>query len=248
LILTEDKLNIIIVDNNSDIKDLIKMEKEFEYSNSVKIIRNKTNLGYFKGLNVGIANVSKKKKDVLIVIGNNDILFKKDFLVELSITNYSKDTFVLAPNIITLDGYHQNPQVVIKQSELKKILLKLYFTNYYIGKILTYIALGRMKITKYQDNLNWNREMFIRQGNGACYILTENFFGPYNKLDDRVFLWGEEALLASQVFSANGKILYKPSIVVYHQKKLKNTLLKQNMSKEEHRIMERSYRIYSKYL
>ena len=82
-------------------------------------------------------------------------------------------------------------------------------------------------------------------GFGACYILTENFFKYFNVLDDRVFLWGEEALLAGQVASVGGKILYDPTIIVQHNESGSVAIIP---SKQTYRITRQSYRIYSRYL
>lgn len=246
---TEDNINIIIVDNDSEESDFKKLEARLKYVENVKLIRNKTNLGYFRGLNAGICSINMSLKiENLLVIGNNDLLFRKDFLVELSKMIYDDDTFVVAPNIITIDGYHQNPQLVAKQSEYKKFLFKLYFLNQYLARVLRYAAIVVDKIKGPKDNLNSDRRMFIRQGNGACFILTSNFFKFYEKLDDSVFLWGEECLLAHQIFSADGRMLYEPSIVVYHQTTLKDTLFRGLDSKKKYKISQLSYKRYSKYL
>ena len=119
---TGDNIHIAIVDNNSNEEDLHKLEKGLRYIKKITIIYNKSNLGYFKGINVGIRNISRRSED-LVIIGNNDLLFKEDFLVELAKSNYEEDVHVLAPNVITLDGYHQNPQLVARQSKFKKFIL-----------------------------------------------------------------------------------------------------------------------------
>jgi len=249
LISTEDDINIIIVDNDSEESDFKKLEARLKYVANVKLIQNGTNSGYFGGLNAGICSINTSvKNENLLVIGNNDLVFRKDFLVELSKINYDDDTFVVAPNIITIDGYHQNPQLVTKQSEFKKFLLRLYFLNQYLAKILRYAAIVVYKIKERRDNLNSDRKMFIHQGNGACFVLTSNFFGFYEKLDDGVFLWGEEFLLAHQISSVGGKILYEPSLVVYHQTTLEDTLFRGLDSKELYKISQLSYKRYSKYL
>lgn len=247
---TEYNINIIIVDNNSEESDISKLEAKLKYVENVKLIRSKFNLGYFGGLNTGISSISNmdKENENLLVIGNNDLLFRKDFLVELSKINYDKNTFVLAPNIITIDGYHQNPQLVTRQSEFKKFVLRLYFLNYYFARVLRCAALEINKIKGRKDNMNSDRRMFIRQGNGACFILTNNFFKFYQKLDDRVFLWGEEYLLANQLSLADGKMLYDPNIVVYHQTRLGDTLFRSLNYKEQYEISQLSYKCYSKYI
>lgn len=243
---TEDNIHIVIVDNNSNEEDFHKLKEGLEYIKGIKIIHNGSNLGYFKGINVGIRGISRRNED-LVVIGNNDLLFREDFLVELTKSNY-EDVYVLAPNVITLDGYHQNPQLVARQSKFEKFMLEIYFLNYYLAKILRFSSLLVHKIKKRKDNVNWDKEMFIHQGIGACYVLTNKFFKFYRELDDRVFLYGEESLLTNQVFAAGGKILYKPSLVVYHQTNLEDTLFRCYNSKVEYKMAQESFKIYSKYL
>ncbi len=246
---TRDDVNIIIVDNCSQKSDFKKIEARLKYVENVKLIQNGTNLGYFGGLNAGICSINmSRENENLLVIGNNDLLFRKDFLVELSKINYDDNTFALAPNIITIDGYHQNPQLVTKQSEFKKFIFRLYFLNYYLARVLCCFRIVIGKIKGRKDNMNSDRKMFIRQGNGACFILTNNFFRSYEKLDDRVFLWGEEYLLANQLSLAGGKMLYNPNIVVYHKTLLEDTLFRSLSSKEKYKISQASYKIYSKYL
>lgn len=246
---TGDNINIIIVDNNSEESDLKKLEASLKYVENVKLIRNGTNLGYFGGLNAGICSINMSiKNENLLVLGNNDLLFRKDFLVELSKINYDDNTFVLAPNIITIDGYHQNPQLVTSQSKFKKFILRLFFINHYLARVLSYASIVIRKIKGRKDNMNSGRKMFIRQGNGACFILTSNFFRFCKKLDDSVFLWGEECLLANQLSVAGGKMLYEPNIIIYHQTTLEDTLFRCLNSKEQYKISQLSYKYYSKYL
>lgn len=242
----EHNVHIVIVDNNSKQEDFKKLKEKLQNTEKIKIIRSEINLGYFKGLNFGIRSINRKDED-LVVIGNNDLLFKENFLDELINSNH-KDAYVLAPNIVTLDGYHQNPQLVERYPKVKKIFLKMYFLGYYLAKILSFLIQQIHRIKKRKDNENWNKEMFIQQGVGACYVLTSSFFKFCKELDDRVFLYGEESLLSNQVFTSGGKILYKPNLIVYHQTNLEETLFRSVNSKVLYKIAQESFKIYSKYL
>jgi GT2 family glycosyltransferase len=247
LVPTEDNTYIVIVDNNSSEEDFHKLREGLEGVKKIKIIRNERNLGYFPGLNVGIHSIVDRRDEDLVVIGNNDLLFKENFLVELTKNNH-RDAYVLAPNITTLDGYHQNPQLVVRYPKIKKFMLKMYFSSYNLAKILRFLTMLIYKIKKRKDNVNWDKEMFIQQGVGACYVLTSKFFKFYKELDNRVFLYGEESLLTNQVFAAGGKILYKPNLIVYHQTNLEETLYRNCNSKERYKNAQESFKIYSKYL
>ena len=58
--------------------------------------------------------------------------------------------------------------------------------------------------------------MEIHIGYGACYVLTRNFFNYYSKLDDSIFLYGEEVLFGNQIRSVNGIMVYLPNLKVKH--------------------------------
>jgi GT2 family glycosyltransferase len=235
---------IIIIDNNSEVNNFNNLKNKIESNNKITLIKNESNIGYFPGLNVGIRYI-KNKKNSLLIIGNNDLKFKNDFLLKLDNINYNRNVYVIAPNVITLDGFHQNPHYLNKISTIKKIYFSLYFSNYYIAKLLGIISALRknMYLMKRGYRYNYNNEIYIYQGIGACYILTENFFKIYRDLDDNVFLYGEEQLLANQVEKGNGKILYNPNVIVYHKEKASTSSIS---AKKAYKTGQKSYKIYSK--
>ncbi|MEN6414762.1 MAG: glycosyltransferase [Veillonellales bacterium] len=237
-------IHIIIVDNDSTEEDYKNLVESFESVNNINLLRNKENVGYFKALNIGICSVDDKDNSFFI-IGNNDIQFKDDFLIKLDQIVYNNDVLAIAPNIITANGYHQNPHCVTRVSTFRKMAYRLYFTNYYLGRFLYWLATKHKKIKGNKDNALYDKHCYIYMGIGASYVLTEHFFKFYTKLDDRVFLWGEEALLAGQLSAVGGKLLYNPNIIVYHAE---NSSVKKIPSRETYEITRKSYKIYSKYL
>lgn len=244
--LTENsEVKIIIVDNKSNKDELNILESYCEKLSNVYLIKNHINLGYFGGLNEGIKKVVPTK-NTIVIIGNNDLTFEKDFLLNLKLTEYDEDVLVLAPNIITRDGVHQNPHIVKSYSRLNKIKNKIYYSSYYIGKSFHFIYNNIKKI--FVSDLpvkEHNHKMYIRTGIGACYILTKNFFNHFEKLDDSVFMWGEEAVFANQIESVNGKMLYDNTLIVKHYE---SASVKKIQSKERYKINQKSYKIYKKYL
>src|SRR5712691_94575 len=71
---------IVVVDNHSDSKNveaLKNLASEFQH---VELILNKDNVGYFKGLNMGIRHLRSSQPDINVtVIGNNDLVFPAGF-------------------------------------------------------------------------------------------------------------------------------------------------------------------------
>lgn len=241
-----DHIHLIIVDNKSNDDDYNKLKNFCRELNIVELVRNDTNLGYFKGLNVGITT-AKKDSNTLIIAGNNDLTFDKNFLKNLKKIAYSKNTLVIAPNIITLEGRQQNPHVISKVPIIEKIKCEIYYSNYYIGQSLRFInRLFRNEHNKNKKILtNDFGQMPIKRGIGACHILTPHFFDFFDKLDDRVFLWGEEALLSNQVESVSGITLYDPTIKITHHESASVVKIE---SKRRYDINKASYKIYKKYL
>jgi GT2 family glycosyltransferase len=235
---------IYIVDNNSDYGE-IEILKRYLRSlcirkrNKIDLLINKKNLGYFGGLNVALKEI--RCSNEFIIICNNDVVFDKSFFLKLSGRVFSEKVFVVAPDIVTIEGYHQNPHVIKPFSKFKKLTFDIYFSNYYLGK--TVLSLKRLFFRKRGRFIPYPLE--IQMGKGACYILTENFFRFFDLLDARTFLFGEEALLSHQVRSQGGKILYDPEYRVEHLEKVATSEIP---SKAQYEISERSYRVYRAYL
>ncbi|MBI5236965.1 MAG: glycosyltransferase family 2 protein [Deltaproteobacteria bacterium] len=237
-------IHIRIVDNDSGPEDLEAIQKATTGLKNFKLIKNEKNLGYFKALNVGIDDVYDKR-DCILIVGNNDMEFHENFIAELQKVGYDDKTLVIAPNIITMDGRHQNPHYIARMSRLRKFGFKVYHTSYFLSLCIHWLRGMQKKLRPPKKNDEHTKRQFIHMGVGACYILTEFFFDHYAKLDDSVFLWGEESLLANQIESVNGKILYEPDLIVYHRE---NGSVSKIPSRTAYKIAKESYKTFSKYL
>lgn len=246
-----DSLEVIIVDNKSADADLAKVQRSVAERPFARLIAQANNPGYFRGLNAGI-ETCLKNEDTLLIVGNNDLKFAANFLVNLKGIPYEKDVMVIAPNIITLEGRRQNPHVVRAVPTLELIKTRIYFSNYYIGQASRYVNALLRSMTRRLIPKSSRRKtapepgrMRIKRGIGACYVLTPTFFNHYERLDDRVFLWGEEALLSHQVESAGGCTLYDPSIKITHCESASVRFIEKRARYE---IVRASYQVYKNYL
>lgn len=241
--------DIIIIDNASNTEE-VKILESFQINNQNKnlhIVFEKTNKGYFPGLNIGIEYVLKHQINFdAIIIGNNDLFYPNDFNERFN-NNYSRFSVypVVSPNLITLDGIHQNPHVLKKITTLRGFLYKIYFINYYISVSLFYVSLLLGKLSKRKDNMNHEKSQVINQGYGACYILTKVFFKYFKSLDAPVFLMGEEYFLSHQIHSVGLELFYDAELVIYHQD---HASIKSPYSRKMWEITKKSYLIYKKFL
>lgn len=237
---------IIIIDNASELADYQALAGYCQHLSNpyIKLIKNQSNSGYFSGLNVGLKYAAIDKGDIAIV-GNNDLTFQSDFLDVFKLLSYDDQTLVIAPDVVSADGRHQNPHCINHVSRFRVFCYDLYFMNYYFGKLMFWAMQVIKKYSNTRQNELWKEKQYIYMGIGASYILTEHFFKFYSLLDERVFLWGEEALLAGQVSRVSGKTLYAPSLVVHH---FENASVSKIPSVKSYKIQKKSYEIYRQYL
>ena len=212
------EFRIVVVDNHSDaanVEALKSLAREFQ---EVDLILNKVNAGYFKGLNLGIRHLRSKEPDTnLIVIGNNDLVFPTDFAESLC-RNLSifEEYPVVSPDIITLDGLHQNPQLIRKISKFREVIYDLYHASYYLAVVIRKIAKLTRSFTDRPDESYHDVAQKICQGYGACYILGPVFFRHFEELWAPTFMMREEYFLGKQLREKGLSLYYEPSIKVEH--------------------------------
>ena len=237
--------DIIIIDNDSN-KENTDILKSLENIHPIKVIYSKLNLGYFSGLNKGleIINESQNKYNA-VIIGNNDLIFPHDFFYSVieKLELFNKYS-VIAPNIITIDGIHQNPHVINRISPIRELIYDIYFSNYNIAKLISWIALKTKKITRRGDEDFHSIAQPIHQGYGACYLLGPLFFKNFNFLFAPTFLMGEEFFLSIQLESIGQKVFYEPSIIVKHHD---HATFAKLPAKKIWMITRDSHKIYKKY-
>lgn len=234
---------IIVVDNNSK-----EDEKSFLFTlnniTGVKIIFLKKNIGYFPAINQGLIEAYKFEFDY-ITVGNNDLIYSENYTEVLDHSLFKENILVVSPNIITIDGKHQNPNFIHKVSSIRKVLWSILYSHYY----LAYIMLNFSKLISYNRTIKnkngHDREQIIYMGFGACYCLTKSFMNKVKFLDDRSFLMGEEALLMNQVEKAGGFTLYLPELIVHH---MDSATFKQMPSRFAYENHKKAFKIYKKYL
>lgn len=131
----EQIIRIILVDNKSPNNTGLELEKMYKNDNMIKVILLDQNMGFSKANNIGYLEAKKQKSDIIAVI-NNDILFDdKDFINNLMLKKCNAD--ILSPNIIDLNGNHQNPMKSVPYS-IKKAKKNLIFETFYYISLQIY--------------------------------------------------------------------------------------------------------------
>jgi GT2 family glycosyltransferase len=211
-------LRTYVVDNASRPAEL-ELLLEFKRANPfVHIIANKENVGYFTGLNLGIAAARKDDPQAnWMVVGNNDLEFPADFCdrVERQQADYCEYS-VISPDVVTLDGKHQNPHVISRISLTREIIYDLYYSNYWLGRLIYRMTKIIPRLSQRGDEDHWQTARPIHQGHGSCYLLTPKFFSQFDSLWAPTFMMAEEVFLSLQLKKVGEQVFYSPEICVTH--------------------------------
>lgn len=185
---------IILIDNASGDNSFQIFEKEFSRNGKVKLIKNKKNLGYAEGNNIG----AKIAKGEFVVIQNNDTLVEEEWLGELvkAIKREEKIALVTAnilnvPSIEEIDEY--------RRLFSKRSWWTLGFLGYGIDM-------------KSRDG---NRLPHTFAVNGCSFIYRKNLVGN-EPFDKDYFIYAEETKLSWLMRLKGYAVKIAPEAKVFH--------------------------------
>lgn len=215
-VLREDD-RVVVVDNNSaktELDALRVLIRSFvrETSHDVILVENDKNLGYFGGLNQGLGQCDTQTPTF---VGNNDLVFDPDFLLEFDKLRFGEQVSVVAPNIVEKSGRRNNPHIRTKPGRRKILYFDIIFSSYVAFKSFMFL---RKWLRRDQAGVSEPVErQRIWSGFGGGYILLPRFFDRLHQLPQDSFLWGEEVLLSRDVIQAGQEIEYVPNLRITHE-------------------------------
>lgn len=230
-------VKIVIVDNNSEYSEFQYLQEALCDIPLVEIIRLKSNVGYSSGLNRGLKYLYNYHCDY-IVAGNNDLFFDRNFLLNLQNKQYGSDIYVIAPDIINMEGFHQNPQNVNSILWPKKFFHQMYNFNFCIATIMQFIYNIYKSFMRKKVKKNKVQSSYIILTIGACWVFTKEYLTKINFMEEIVFMWCEEVILSAQVYSLGGKIYYDTSLLVKH---FENASVRRLPSRKKYHLYRESY-------
>jgi len=215
-------IRIAVVDNASRADDVEQLRAIARESVVVDLVLNDRNLGYFPGLNAGLAQLRAAAPGIRhFVIGNNDLTFPVDFVDTVERHLAVLDQWaVVAPDLVTPDGVHQNPHVLHPLSRVRRALWDVYFASYPLGRLVKWAATTTKRFTIRAENAPdsqlYRQPGPIEQGYGACYLIGPKFFAHFSRLVAPTFMMQEEYFLYEQLLTIGQLTYYDPRFVVRH--------------------------------
>lgn len=188
--LTYKNIEIILVDNGSreEISTFIK-----NVPRNLKVIRNKNNLGYAEGNNVGYKIATGK----YILLLNNDAIVTKNFLEPLlKKLKSEKDIAAVQPKIM------QYPRKEYIDS----------VGSYFIPSGFLY-HFGHNK----KDKTKFDESATVFSMKGACMLFKKEVLQKTGLFDPDYFAYFEETDLCQRIWMAGYKLVYTPDSFIYHE-------------------------------
>lgn len=250
----KDDCNIVIVDNASNNGSIEKVEEVYGLQMNVTIIKNKENLGFASGNNVGYQYARDVLKADFIAVSNNDILVDtSDFIKRVADLFDSTEFYVAGPDIESLiDHKHQSPMnaPLSGVQEIKKEIWR-YRILYFLSRLQVYELLKgkagkRNDLQEEQIEIKTEREGVALHG---AFVIFSPAFVKREEYSFRpgTFLYMEEAILYDYCTRKNYKMVYTPGVKVYHKEDAStNSLFNAAKSKREFVFinMIRSLKVY----
>ena len=173
-------VKILIVENSNDAGFKQKFESKFK---NVSVILSGKNLGYGGGNNLGIKN----SKTNFVFISNPDVIYEKNFFLEI-------------------DSYMEN-----------KIDFTIMGVSYRDDKHLPYGSFGNkknkiLKELSYNENGLKEVDWII----GCSVLINKNKFNLPYFFDDNIFLYFEEVDICRRVKMSGGKVLTSSKLFAKH--------------------------------
>lgn len=204
-------LEIIVVDNCSPREGEQDAIRQLCREQNCTFIQAKENRGYNAGNNIGLRHAAKKGYKYA-VITNPDMEFPQaDYLARLAIKMEEDDGIVVcAGDIVSLKGIHHNPRNYVER--------EWWYCFDWVSNILY-----KSKNNDGSSGLdNPNISHYCHYVVGCCLMVRLSFIQQIGYFDERVFLYGEESILAAQVVQFGYKMYYLAEAKALHNHKKSN--------------------------
>lgn len=233
--------DIVIVDNASDNGSIELIENKYGSRKNIKIIKNKKNLGFADGNNIGYRYAKNILKADFIAVSNNDIVVESKDFAEKMIDIYDREGYYIAgPDIESLiDHKHQNPMKnrrISKKKAIKEIWR--YRGLLFLSKLGVYDFLKKSKDNKSErksENKTYDKMQKNIKLHGAFMVFSPDFIKKEDVAFRRgTFLYMEETILYEYCLKNHYKTLFTPDVKVYHKEDSStNALFKATKQKRE---------------
>lgn len=209
------KLQIIVVDNASTDGSIEAIRKSITSITDTtgitgELIRNKENLGFAGGNNVGIKCALENGADFVLVL-NNDTLVDKNLLVYLiKAAKKHKNAGIFSPKIYFAPGFEFHKDRYSKK-DLGRVI-------WYGGGVIDWEnVLGSNKGVDEVDTGQYNAVEDTDFATGACMFIKREVLEKAGLFDEKYFMYLEDADLSQKARRHGWRVLFVPDATLWHK-------------------------------
>ena len=177
---------IFVVDNASPDKSGLLLASKYAQDDKVQVLASEKNLGFSGGNNIGIRAALEEGFEYVYLL-NSDIILQNDafaFMQEALASN--KDVAIVGPSIY-------NPKGKYVQFARHGITAKSYLTSKKFFKIFFPSQKNKSRFLDYPTDKDF---VFNGMVSGCCFGMSSDFIRQNNCLDENLFMYYEEDVLA----------------------------------------------------
>jgi GT2 family glycosyltransferase len=197
---------VYVVDNASPDKSGQLLTSKYAQDDKVEVLASEKNLGFSGGNNIGIRKALEEGFEYVYLL-NSDIILQNDafaYMQEAFASN--KDVAIVGPSIY-------NPKGKYVQFARHGITAESYLTS---KKFFNTFFLGKKNKSRFIDYPTDKDFIFNGMVSGCCFGMSSAFIRQNNCLDENLFMYYEEDILAYVLQEAGKKAMIVNESRVIH--------------------------------
>ena len=213
-----DNYRVVVVDNHSPNDSYGVLRERFADDARISVLQSGRNGGYSFGNNVGIAAL-RHAGIFDVIIATSDTRVEDDALLERCAAAKQAGVAVLGPYVRDPNNAPQNPMEA--HLSLRYIAaLRLGAVWDALRRLLSRTRLRRALQIGVPDSVRSQRAatlVDVYMVHGCFLYLSEHYLSQFPLLDEDIFMYGEEDLIAYNCLRKRLRVAYDPQMRVHHR-------------------------------
>lgn len=218
---------IYIVDNASPDKSGEKLIAKYRNEPNVTVLVSDVNKGFSGGNNIGIRAALKDGFEYVYLLNSDIILKNNAFFLMQELFEKKDEIAIVGPSIVNGDGKYV-------QFARRGITLSMYLV---CRKIVVSFFPKLEKVLRFYSYSKDENFTFEGMLNGCCFGMKADFIRQYSCLDENVFMYYEEDILAYIMKKAGKRALIVSGAQIIH-----NEAVATKKSSSDRMLFTRFYR------
>lgn len=203
------QFNIYVVDNYSNDGSVEKLKSFIASNERISLIESRTNLGFSGGNNLGISAAIENNNDYIFLLNSDIVLLNNAISIMVESLRQEPDAVVVGPSIINLNNEYV-------QCAKKCLTAESFIFDKKLIRSIFRKKAHRSRFYDYDPDID-NTFVFDGMVSGCCMGFKTSFLLEHKMLDDSVFMYYEEDILAHVIKENHFKAIICNDAKVVHK-------------------------------